>query len=71
MCVEGRVLTLNLRTFMPAITSISGFFGNSAPYLSKEGHSEVCAQQPFAAVHHLHHLRVGPVEGVVQVSQFL
>lgn len=40
-------------------------------HLSKEGHSEVRPQQPLAAVHHLHHFRVGPVERVVQVGQFL
>lgn len=41
------------------------------PHLSKEGHSEVGAQQPLACVHHLHHFGVGTVEGVVQVRQFL
>lgn len=41
------------------------------PHLSKEGHSEVRAQQPLARVHHLHHFGIGTVEGVVQVCQFL
>ncbi|TNN42696.1 hypothetical protein EYF80_047126 [Liparis tanakae] len=36
------------------------------PYLSKEGHSEVGAQQSFARVHHLHHFSVGAVEGIIQ-----
>lgn len=40
-------------------------------YLPKEGHSEVCAQQPFSSMHHLNHFRVGTVEGVIQVCQFL
>lgn len=46
-------------------------FGNAASYLSKEGHSEVCAQQPFASMHHLHHFSIGTVEGIIQVCQFL
>lgn len=43
----------------------------SEPHLSKEGHSEVCSQQPLASVHHLHHFRIGPVERIIQVGQFL
>ena len=40
-------------------------------YLSEEGHSEVRAQHPLPRMHHLHHLGVGAVQGVVQVGQFL
>ena len=40
-------------------------------YLSKKGHSEVCAQQSLASMHHLHHFSVGTVEGIIQVCQFL
>ncbi len=46
-------------------------FVSCKTYLSKEGHSEVRAQQPFASMHHLHHFSVRTVEGVVQVCQFL
>lgn len=42
-----------------------------AAHLSKEGHSEVGAQQPLARVHHLHDFGVGAVQRVVQVRQFL
>lgn len=46
-------------------------FRNALPYLPKEGHSEVCAQQSFAGMHHLHHFSVRTVECVIQVCQFL
>lgn len=46
-------------------------FGHSDPHLSKKGHSEECAQQPFPRMHHLHHFGVGAVQSVVEVRQFL
>lgn len=48
-------------------------FGNlpPLPYLTKEGHSEVRAQQSFTAMHHLHHFSICTVECVIQVCQFL
>lgn len=58
---------------MMMMTLANSCFFNVAvcPHLSKESHSEESSQQPLARVHHLHHLGVGAVEGVVQVCEFL
>lgn len=40
-------------------------------HLTKERHSEICAQQALARVHDLCDLTVGTVQGVIEVSQSL